>query len=197
MRHELIHINGFMYAVGDIPNAPYIICWPSGKQEVHNSNNGIANSRRRMSYRIVATNDPSLNLPLLPAVEEDADIAALKILGKAFEGTVYSDYWRSGYKAASAKEFTEEDVENAMFKIADWVLNNIGNPNPESKKEVDKIIQSLRPKPVAVELETGKYCVKDSDCEGLIDIFADCPNCEERIKVDENNFVKVKQWYYE
>ena len=203
MKYELIHLNGFMYAVDDIPDkpyiGPYIICWPSSKKELFNSHNAIAYSRRNISYMVIASNDPSLGLPLLPAVEEDVERLAYKSANKLLSEFIHpkdvkkiSQLWIDGYKAASAKQFTEEDMRKAIeLSREDYVKDVIDIRHPI------EIIQSLKPKPIAVELEMTRKCaLNKSDCFGFQEMLPDC-GCQWIPAVDENNYVKVKQWYYE
>lgn len=234
MKYDIIHLNGFMYAVDKKkdPNNDEIgmfedenECW---LQEWWNHVKWSPNT-----YKIVATNDPSLGLPLLPAVEEDElslyiefEEAALEVSKSILQDSnvFYPQspftpeqkselrlqrlkdigIWQkvTGYKAAKAKQFTEEFLEKIRDLVdelpVDWT--GTGDPKQGIKDELDwrkrwnSHIESLKPKPVAVELEmeiddsiepisTGNY-PRDEDYAW-------------KLKVDSTNHVNVKQWYYE
>ena len=130
--------------------------------------------------KILACSDPSLKLPLLPQIEEKAPI-----LSQYKE----NQYWvQQGYKAASSKRFTEEDIRKAIFMSR----QQIGVDWKYWEHQPEKIIQSLNPKPIKVEIEMVEYHFT-TDKEGGIPVVPSTwlP------KVDANNFVNVLRWIYE
>lgn len=220
MKYDIIHINGFMYAVDKEADLKPDQHWIHPKGAIFPFTDVYYKAFTALKEYgktgvIVATNDPSLNLPLLPAVEED-NVFPCILKSNQQKGWKYwftdkdglnqhSDFFfdegecrenAKRFKAASAKEFTEEDMVSFLnYYISTVPLNasSTGENNGLTKKEVlNKFIQSLRPKPVAVELEM-KFTFK------AVDIGAGSKvqhNTGKQPAVDENNFVKVKQWYF-
>lgn len=188
MKYEIIHLNGFMYAVPD-----------SVKEYVERTKHNILSSEA-MKGQIVATNDPSLNLPLLPAMEEDVEKLALsfypeiKHLNQASHTDIEKQIGKrigftEGYKAAKAKQFTEEDMKKAYLsgyqRHEDQNLDMI-SLRGKNTPTTEQWLKSLKPLPIAVELGmqviTGKGHGKRET---------------KILKIDENNFVNVLKWVYE
>lgn len=156
-------------------------------------------------YLIIATTDPSLGLPLLPVVEEDVEELAKKAqhdftwgkskafdLGFSYSGMMSNGYlhgWKDGYKATSAKKYTEEDLRKAFLagESVEFWRQKGGKEYPS----IERYIQSLNPKPIQVEIETEEVELPCPDgiegCEVL--------HLEER-PVIENGYVKVIRWGY-
>ena len=236
MKYEIIHLNGFMYAVDKEADLKPDQHWIHPKGVIFPFTDVYYKAFTALKEYgktgvIVATNDPSLNLPLLPVVEEESYVIrelADKILDKYLPHYYYTpvypknsqsihddDCERCRYDdrvisameeiyrvAASAKQFTEEDMRKAIelareikdgkdvFELEGILgLTEICTHNM-NVLSADKIIQSLRPKPIAVELELVNQ-------QKTINYHKDLWVDNYVPAVDENNFVKVKQWLYE
>lgn len=150
-------------------------------------------------HPIIATTDTSLGLPLLPEIEtKNIESLALKqypiIKNKDVDGdwndsnSVIRKGFIKGYKAASAKKYTEEQVRNAILKAWD---------KSEDTKNIDEIIQSLNTKPIQVEVEMDYLCnVKRGSCD-CSEQDIDCQSKSLQPVVFHEGYVKVKQWIYE
>lgn len=151
---------------------------------------------------IVATTDPSLNLPLLPAIEENvvnlsriyaeernSDI--IEVLGRGFAETniqrSYEDFY-AGYKAAKAKKYTEEDIQ----KILDYFTNEA--PGFYIKKYFLRRLKEANPLTRQVEVEMEDV----GNEEWMGDDYTGEPFWNEVLvpKV-VNGFVQVKRCIYE
>ncbi len=187
MRYDIIHINGFMYAVDRevlVLKNNYFILKAGEKMILREEEKEIDNHVYHKNFfgsmfigKVIYTNDPSLGLPLLPEIENvdftgfneswnevishvDTtlfDKKSMDIFTKSIKSV-----WENGFKAAKAKKFTEEDVRNAYRNG----FHRGGSSFPEDYFTENEQIDYLTPKPVAVELEI------------------------------ENNIVQLKQWYY-
>ena len=209
-KFDIISLNGFMYAVdrdikmGDIcrfkhPMQPDDMADFSEKhiiQDLHHSdykpyevrtNNGFG--PKEAYFKIVATSDPSLGLPLLPDVEENWFILAKeeweeskKVMEKMHQPTsqeqqaFFFSGFSFGYKAAKAKQFTEDDMRNAHMTGSISSLNWIKNGIEEEYNHVVKAenyIQSLKPKPKFIWLVL-----------------------ENNVPLVENGYVRVEKWEF-
>ena len=217
MKYNIIHLNGFMYVVDKAKRVPNQDEWfynlvtntihqlkevPEGFLEISNRKIGLWTI-------LIASNDPSLNLPLLPTVEEDIEHLATEIVrkGGGWEHLYINNklihkqppnptgFWRdvnnviAGYKAASAKKYTEEDLKDAM-KVA--MKQASSGSSFEDRDFINRHIQFLTPKPIAVELET-KVLITDGTYNGRTENEY-VPM--EFVKTDSTNHVIVKQWYF-
>lgn len=160
-----------------------------------------------IQYKIVAQS-PNLSLPNIPYVEIEEDVEQLAI--KASNKIVISkngqpdktlvSHWLNGYKAASAKKWTDEDLRKAFEAGAE--LDEFSEPAAGDMcpkwKDFYEYLESLQPKPVNIEIETT--C---SVC-GLVDAHKmSCKTESARTQVPVTNlkngktFVKVKKVNYE
>lgn len=205
MKYNIIHLNGFMYAVDDK------IGYKIAPEEVYyNAFEKTITKASSYGYGkwliVIATNDRSLNLPLLPTVEEDISFKGFnEVWAKVVEHvdtTLFTrigmqeftqsikKVWEAGYKATKAKQFTEEDLKDAM-KVA--MKQASSGSSFEDRDFINRHIQFLTPKPIAVELET-KVLITDGTYNGRTENEY-VPM--EFVKTDSTNYVIVKQWYYE
>lgn len=148
---------------------------------------------------IVASTDKSLGLPLLPEIKEEEwdknrQVAFSKFLSENQDVKLDTGsklkLFNAGYKAASSKEYTEEDMENAYDNGANFALkrrNDCFTDVFEAEKQ--KYIKSLTPPPIQVEVEMEDYPVTGTF--GL--------KSEEQVtlpRVDSNNTIIVKRYIY-
>lgn len=190
MRKDIIHLNGHMHVIDN-----------ESKLMPGDVTLGLMG-------KIIATTDPSLGLPLLPAIEENTlqqlvDELPVDWLGTGGLGSNpdkeaedWKKRWDVAYKAAKAKQYTEEDMRKAFIAGRKFQQGGKSAKEQPERNEPDftDFIQYLNPKPVAVELE-----MKDIGGE---EWMGDNENGEPfwneiLIPRVENGFVKVKQWYYE
>lgn len=120
--------------------------------------------------KVLASTNKSLNLPLIPAVEELSSLALR-----------YSkEDMRNCFLAA--REFNSLD---GVVDV-DVVLNFKGADNSDLQAlwtTPEEYLDSLKPRPIAVEVEVIPACEQ-----------LQTPEC---IRIDINNFVIVKKWIYE
>lgn len=162
-------------------------------------------------WKVVATNNPSLNLPLLPEVKENIYEIALEqfpenwqvIQGESCNQDIdINEQLRNGfcvgYKAASAKQYTEEDLRKAIELAREqyWETGGGGLVKQGSwefklqyKQDIDEMIKSLKPKPIKVEVEMIEDL--DPSNHGFKDITL------EQYPKTINNIIQVKHWIYE
>lgn len=158
---------------------------------------------------IIASNDPALKeLPMLPDVEEDdGKLAADKEfkLTEEFANTIRDEdekegmlhsirvmrrNYLKGYKADSKKQYTREQVKKLLIEAT----NEAAYQESEFEEdEIEKYLDSLDPKPIAVELEMEHENYPLEENSKYTVIREDRP----MKLVVENNFVKVKRWVYE
>lgn len=179
--------------------------------------NAVVNEFHNDCFKIIFTNNPSLGLPLLPDIEEDveklAKNASIKYCEKWWPNQSdryidaalinHTNGFLEGYKAASAKKYTEEDIRKAidfgeaMRGEKSTINENFGSPFIEyegAQKEIETYIQSLFPKPIAVEVEMiDNGHEVDMEGRGGSDIGW-LEKWEPKIIF---NKVQVKQWIYE
>jgi hypothetical protein len=200
-RFELIHLNGQMYMVDGIPSLTgewYIDDTDAIRQSV--TDNTEYWLKREGYKKIVATKDPSLGLPLLPEIEEDISVEAVLEGQKVYTAwdrddnsmTALGGYQRGykvGYKAAKAKQYTEEDLRyayNTGRMFGQW---EAPNSTLESKPStINELLQSLKPLPIAVEVEMESNPDNGNPAFGGYDV-------PDTIKI-ENGYVKVRRWIW-
>lgn len=164
----------------------------------------------RQVTKIIFTNNPSLGLPLLPYIEENTYQLAKTEYNKPNNKTAQFASWShgfaAGYKAASKKRYTEEDMV-AIYHLGHQVGMNTEiaivkqfDTNPPKMPDVenirDKYIQSLSPKPIAVEIVVEELIRYE------VGMFTGGIVSEEAGKITYkpkliDNKVQVKQWIYE
>lgn len=236
--YPIIHLNGFIYMVDEkeIPYNPnggtngLFICLSEIEQnKQHGVKLGdekycsplVTNVGNCSACRIIlASNDPSLGLPLLPDIEEDIEQLALSIYPEIKHLTQASNTdiekqiskrigFVKGYKAAKAKGYTEEDMKDIVLCAPDkQCVDEAGSFENWFKR----YLQSLNPLPIAVEVEMDidnpcPKCGKDNTHGNydyskpntpLIDTL--CNECGTVFlpipKVDENNIIQIVKWIY-
>jgi len=161
--------------------------------------------KARSDYnKILASTDKSLGLPLLPNIKENIEQLAIEIIRRrgGWEHLfinnklihkappVPTGFWRDvnniieGYKAASAKKYTEEDMREAY---------NFGvSAAQETHLPFEDIIQSLNPLPIKVEVEMQGYTY---DYRNIPTITVP-DTMTWLLKVDKNNIVQVVNWIF-
>lgn len=192
-QYPIVHLGNEMYMIEEIKD-------PRKGDWVYEHDNNIPIyqfSYDMDSYplpKILASSDKSLNLPLLPVVED-----GLKLVGEqAFDALKalnpkggMKEFIRMaaefGYKAASAKKWSDEDMNKCFEHAASLSLNQLREKDWRDWR--DEYLQS---KPRAVEVEVDIFAYK------LIpEVNKDFATPIYSPKVDENNFVKVIKWIYE
>lgn len=160
-RLPLIHLNGESYAVGeptkDIKSGyfmhPKNVLFPVTETYIKGP---ISTGYMKP---VLYTTDKSLNLPLLPAVEEDINKIPYEVASEIMEkhwtpvtGPEILAY-KLGYKAASKKKYSEEDMEAA---VAFGITLERFKTDPHKLSDTEEFkgfIQSLNPLPIAIEVE--------------------------------------------
>lgn len=188
-KYDIIHLlDGFMYGVDKeiilSRTTPYI---QNGNQ-LHiegSDSHGICDC-----VAVIMSNNPSLGLPLLPDIEEDVVKLAKNSIDKStltveMDKLIALHAWIDGYETASAKKYTEEDMEAAVAFGITLERFKKDKGKLSDTEEFKGFIQSLSPKPIAVEVEMDA-------------IPADlAPNGWDVFLKLINNKVVVKQWIYE
>lgn len=143
--------------------------------------------------KILASSDKELNLPLLPTIENDWEVAYNRTFPKAYlvgeKGMKdIKDGFMEGYKA-NTKKWSDEDLR-LVFGLG-------AANNANGKPSFEEVIKSLSPKPIGVEVEMEQLCHQTGQLCGYPCNGED--NCKEStyIKVDIDIFVKVVKWVYE
>lgn len=201
--YDIVHYNGFMYAVDKeaiITNGWKGIAYKTDVKRQIFEHFYTTNTWYDDARMVVASNDPSLNLPLLPSIEEDIEKLATNYW-KNFKNEMswvddlndITQAFKEGYKAASAKKYTEEDIRKAFREGRDFEasIQNTGYDDEEVMDE-EQFIQSLNHLPIAVEVEM--YPIYEDKWIGEMVVPVHVDNV---LLVDENNFVKVIKWIYE
>ena len=171
-------------------------------------------------WLVIAASDKSINLPLLPAIEEGIQIPKYekKEAGYAFFGNepkpnvdevmTFTIGYTKGYKAASAKKYTEEDLLKYMeFRMKYWIESIFkqefkDHPKPfEAQDKVvhERAVQSLNPLPIAVEVEMEEklqWTITGMGAGGDVEGYWKKTGIF-NLKADEKRFVKVVKWIYE
>lgn len=123
------------------------------------------------AMKIVAQST-NLSLPNIPYVEIEEDVQELskKYINNTLKDSESDDYflgrmkgYEDGYKNTVAKKYTEEDLRKALLEYAKWITGGVPSLRFASTPEeaMSKIIQSINPKPVSIEVETketGAVC---------------------------------------
>lgn len=206
--YDIIHLpDGYMYAV-DNKKIPYnpnggtnglFICL-SEINMGHPEDAFVKNVGNCEGCRtIITTNNPTLGLPLLSEIEEDVEQLAKDRATALFPVGTSDVHWRAcvedflmGYKAAKAKQYTEEDMRNAFN--SGQICEYEGAYDKDSW--FNGFISTLNPKPIAVEIEMiYDYSDMEEHCEG--GTLPSAVYGELQLKLTNNNEVIVKQWIYE
>lgn len=157
----------------------------------------IGNAKKDHTWRVIATTDKSLNLPLLPPIEEDIDESLEQLLGRS-KKWYYEDTWNNikfGYKLASKKKYSEEDLLKYMeFRMLYWKesikkaeFKNHEHPFEAQEKAIhERAIQSLKPTPIAIEIEMNSWFKNGHDGK----IVVTTPKAKD-------GFMSIKQYIYE
>lgn len=226
MRYEVIHLNGFMYAVDKSiglihpdKDGYYQIEGQSKIWEYSKLKRGwytlddipctIVGTMR--VYPVIATTNPSLNLPLLPAIEEDiTKIATDYVMDNQWGHPVddagnfmYDEVKKAfidGYKAAQAKKWSDEDVET-MITDSIWIWNDKGCT---IKEAIAEVLKKVQPKIKSVEIETEngavckvcnnqglRHCAHPEECGESVDI-----QIPVTYQKDGKTYLKVKEVKY-
>jgi hypothetical protein len=165
---------------------------------------------------VLASNDPSLtDIPQLPEIEENIEEQAFDFLSKERFGN-YKEGHSDGNKTVvsmlvkfsktalkDGKKYTEED----MLKAIQYGKTIDPDDNLLYGKEYTQFMVSLRPLPIAIEVE-----IEDNQCDGcnaglplvngihkdhqLMGI-ACTANRYTKPKVDQNNQIIIKRWIYD
>jgi len=159
--------------------------------------------------KVVASTDKSLGLPLLPDIEENIEQLAIEIIRRrgGWEHLfinnklihkappVPTGFWRDvnniieGYKAASAKKYTEED----MRKLYEGTVQNVGTVVKRKDMPTwEQVLHSLNPLPIQVEVEMQGYTY---DYRNIPTITVP-DTMTWLLKVDKNNIVQVVNWIF-
>lgn len=114
---------------------------------------------------VVVAQSTNLSLPNIPYVEIEENVKELAeqwfekdFLNRNYFYVNHEELQKGfiqGYKAASAKKYTEEDLRKVMLEYAKWVTGGVPSLRFASTQEeaMSKIIQSLKPKVVSIEVE--------------------------------------------
>lgn len=146
---------------------------------------------------IIASQDETLGIALLPNIEEDIDNILLKyrqnhklswdyiIEQKELLAIKTSNWYKT--EAAKAKQYTEKDIQKA-FQLGE---NRGKSEYKDDHINEDEYLQSLFPIPTHVELEM-EYIIEDFSGSMNVPTYAD-----EATPIVKDGFVIVKQWHYE
>lgn len=187
MKYGLIYIGDFMYAIDkklDLlrNGSTYSI----KDNKMFDGFDSIAN--------IVATTDPSLNLPLIQYTEIEPIILAREAAvmnNYDIEDDVFIHGFVVGYRSASAKQFTEKDMKKA------WYDGRESSHEHHDESQRERFMNLFKIKPVAVDLETVSIQTtkkEEYQYKGDHQINLDYASI---LMIDENNFVKIIKYYYE
>lgn len=213
--YPIIYLNGFIYALDnkvELRNgSTYSLQLKNNHVELHDGFFRIAN--------VIATNEISLNLPLLlplPVVEDKEFILEKTIVkivksvlvkGQEYQlAALFRNYERDmeNSKTTNPIIFTENDMRSAFIHGTIAATNKL-----EYNQEFDKIIERINPKPIAVELEiedptsfgNGPSCFGEWEAmkneEREIAIKDELSLISGKLKIDKNNFVKVVKWIFQ
>lgn len=205
--YDLIHLNNHIYMVDK--EAPLSKGKPTTDgvkiyetSEFRDKLLDSSSSAEHLSTKIstiVASTDKSLGLPLL------SDIEDWYLASKNYRNEIKTDNreeflfkmqgFIDGYKAASAKKYTEEDMRKAVWKAAEiGFFADI--KNSETQQKIEALLQSLNPLPKAVEVKIWNL---DRPLELLPEgkLKNHTKTLHGTLIVDENNFVEVVKWIYE
>lgn len=199
-QYKIIFLNDYLYVIDEEAEIS-IGCYyynsynPSIKQ-IENSNQlHLAlqeHPEDKSRFIVLASNDPSLNVPILPDIEDlDLKDEIARAIGSNVSNTTLQeekDATESCLAILKPKKYSEEELYE---KIAYWfgrgILAGKQNRIKELSPNKEKILQSLSPIPKAVKLE---IIPSENYQKGAI-----CSPWE--LKLTNNNEVIVKQWIYE
>lgn len=143
-------------------------------------------------FKIIASDNSKLGLPLLPKIEEydeDFKVKCIDLLLHESKDTDPASFIK-GYKAASAKKYTEEDMRDIYFN---GLIDGIKGV-PEDEKGNKMFKEHLRFfKKIPVQVEVEMEAKRDPNETEKVKIL----HLHFEPKVDSNNFVIVKRWVYE
>lgn len=167
---------------------------------------------------ILASTDTTLGLPLLPKVEEEDILSKAEEIYPYVESHVIKAVahnagqdsrriaWVRGYKAASVKKYTEEDMREAFIEGTNHgaryqqLIDNddfVDADEMSIDKDFEKLIQSLTPKPIAVEVEMLEY-LSDFEYEAIESGQLDYRKATVLTKPKtKDNMVVIRRWIYE
>lgn len=196
---DLIHLDRFMYTVDkedksfSVRDRGLYKKWKVGI--VTDSNEDILEFEGELIdeydlWKIIATSNPELALPLLPDVEESTIMQLANEYAFCYPGEQLSEEFDiratsyfQGARAAASKKYTERDMEKA-FEAGR--LRGGWNRHGYAKLPLDRheFIQSLNKLPIAIKLKVYPAPPDNSDPLGYI------------LNTDKNNTVILKQWIY-
>lgn len=178
---DIIKVDGFLYAVNKVMSLKvgesYI---ENGKLKVWK----LQFNRPSQFHKIIATNNPDIDLPRLPEPESFTRQSAKELLDRqyAYIDPPYTareiDCVIAGYKAAGG--YTEEDLRKSIiFGFNECLRNETTNKDGSGEtgifeKDITPFIQSLKPVPKAV-----------------------CLYVEDKVPLLEGGYTKVARWIYE
>lgn len=166
---------------------------------------------KKNQYVIIATTDEKLGLPLLPAIEEnitreEAKEVAKTVLNPRFYESIqggemhcFHEGYNAGYKAASAKKYTEEDMRKAIkeaFRGGFDLSESEGNSWDYGKVR-DNILKSMNSTPIAVEVEMDFVHFSNASSSAELISLEGLNEYTNIFPKAVNNFVTVKKWIYE
>jgi hypothetical protein len=136
-------------------------------------------------------------VPMLPQFSKEKSVVSIAeeilLSHPDFKAEGFSEYQNGRFngiidgfnKAKETYKFTEEDLETAMLKISEYLLESIENNKvPNSGEKVDEIIQSLQqpklPKYFQIEMlcyvnpEFNEYPKTITNSEGQTELVGEC-----------------------
>jgi hypothetical protein len=136
-------------------------------------------------------------IPMLPQFSKEKSVVSIAeeilLSHPDFKAEGFSEYQNGRFngiidgfnKAKETYKFTEEDLETAMLKISEYLLESIENNKvPNSGEKVDEIIQSLQqpklPKYFQIEMlcyvnpEFNEYPKTITNSEGQTELVGEC-----------------------
>lgn len=155
----------------------------------------VTGDGRTCDNKVIASSDPSLSLPLLPAIEENNSslediIAEIMPRFNTYSKSNVRFLVTAGYKAAKLKKYTEENIKKTYVK--GWID---GSNDDTSDVECEKLLESLTPLPVQVEVEmTYQYKVGKEWKSVLLPSEWSDKNAKREVPKVENNTLKVVKW---
>lgn len=204
--YPIIPLNGFLHAVDKETESAKFVYLPTlhriekykSDKETAKEIDEMIEAGERPTYRtieawaVVASNDPSLtDVPKLPEIEDTILKTTREVIGsdKRFTTDDLDKImlgYQLGYKAASKKKYTEEQVKNLYL----GTLQNIGTSVKQEQMptwEQAKAMLERQAIPKEVELEMDMKW----------DYSGAPPACSYFIPKVENGFVIIKSWKYE
>lgn len=197
-KYDIISLNNHLYMVDgtDIKEGEWGVFKAFGDAKVKKA---FSDSVSGIYRKILASTDTTLGLPLLPKVEEETDweyafsvvFPAIKNVAK-HDADNLKDGFMEGYKAASVKKYTEEDIIKLLkyireyedfYQLVDEELLHIFVPSYTK--------EHLTPKPIAVEVEIEDWRGDGEDPE--------IGNHRKDLifPKTKDNIVVIKKWIYD